>query len=271
VLAQLSNRLARRPPSAFFAKAEPGADPAPARRYLIATTPRSGSPRLCARIAEYEVLGFPMGFLNLDYIGQFDRLFPNPSLDDFERYIQRAFAAPGAGPFGLETDWWHFSEARQLGVLAGIAAAPDLVVHVRREDFVAQAASYALAMRAGVWEGEDRIGADETLALQAGYDRGEITERARDILNQEYHWRQYFHAHPSLSVIETSFEEIAADPDPVVARIAEAFQIALPPPGRRPVPPEPCSVVQAWAAQFEAECEVFVSFWREYRGLISAS
>jgi LPS sulfotransferase NodH len=269
VFADLSDRLARRPSSRFFHRAR--ANSGPRRRYLIATTPRTDSARLCARIAEYAVLGFPMDFLNLDYIGQFDRLFPNPSLDDFERYVQRTFAAPGADLFGLETDWWHFYEARQLGVLSDLVAVPDLVVHLRREDFVAQAAAYALAMQTGVWEGKDRLDAADVLRLQAAYDRREITARARDILNQEYYWRQYFRAQPGLAVIEASSETVAADPDAVVARMGQALGVALPPPPEpRPEPPEPCPVVQAWTARFEAECEPFVSFWHEYRGLISA-
>jgi LPS sulfotransferase NodH len=270
VLAELNDRMARRPPSPFFAQV--AQRPAPTRRYLVATSPRTGSPGLCARIAEYGVLGFPMGFLNPDYIGQFDRLFPNPSRDDFEAYVQRVFAGSGGDVFGMKVDWWHFHEARQLGAFGGLAAAPDVAVHLRREDFVAQAASYALAVKTGVWADEDRVAPDDVARLQDAYDRGEIARRVRDLLNQEYHWRRYFRTRPELPVIETTSEQVAADPDAVVARIAEAFGIALPPPpNRRPEPPEPCPVIEAWTARFEAECESFVDFWREFRGLISAA
>src|SRR3954463_4499536 len=89
MLTLLRDRLAQRPPSPFFSTYA-GAQP-PDRRYLIATTARSGSTFLRARIADYGELGFPMEFLNESYVAEFDRLFPSPSLQDLESYVAASF------------------------------------------------------------------------------------------------------------------------------------------------------------------------------------
>src|SRR5512146_1986599 len=107
---------------------------APAKRYLIATTGRTGSTLLCSRIAEYGDLGFPNEFLNESYITEFERLFPNPSLGDFERYISHAFTSQN-GTFGLKSDWWRFRLAQESQLLRAFYEPLDLVVWLKREDF----------------------------------------------------------------------------------------------------------------------------------------
>jgi hypothetical protein len=88
VLLRLTESLGARPPSPFFSRDFGGRRPQ--KRYLIATTGRSGSTFLCKRIADHGALGFPMEFLNESYIAEFDRLFPNPNLDDYCHYVTGA-------------------------------------------------------------------------------------------------------------------------------------------------------------------------------------
>ena len=271
MLTLLRDRLAGRPPSPFFSTYAEAAPPA--RRYLIATTARSGSTFLCARIADYGELGFPMEFLNESYVAEFDRLFPNPSLEDLERYVAASFTSR-SGIFGVKTDWWRFQEARNLGFLNGLVGQPfDVVVHLRRRDFVAQAVSLALAVETDVWHGRDvhERPLDEWHG-QVAYDAAKVKAHARNILNQEYHWRRFI-AETGAPALDLVYEEVAKDVDCAIRGIAEAFDLRL---GSKPKPADAIrqgrsGAARAWCERFREECEDFVAFWTEYRGLITAA
>ncbi|MET0273331.1 MAG: Stf0 family sulfotransferase, partial [Phenylobacterium sp.] len=213
MLNSLRDRLGARPASPFFARLR--ADAAPTRRYVIATTARTGSTFLCSRIADYEKLGFPMEFLNESYISEFDRLFPNPSLQDFERFVGQSFSSAD-GVFGLKTDWWRFQMAQQMHMFDSLLEPLDLIVHLRREDFVAQAVSLTLAVETDLWHERDATGRN----LEASHGKLEFNARtikanARNILNQEYHWRRYFE-HAEAPVIEMTYESVTHDVDSAI-------------------------------------------------------
>jgi LPS sulfotransferase NodH len=270
VLDSLRDRLAGRPASPFFARLTAGR--VPTRRYLIATTARTGSTFLCSRIADYEQLGFPMEFLNESYISEFDRLFPNPNLTDFERFVAQSFSSAD-GVFGLKTDWWRFQAAQQMEMFGSLLQPLDLIVHLRREDFVAQAVSLALAVESDIWHDRDTggrsIGAAHALAR---FDAGKIKGHARNILNQEYYWRQYIAA-ADAPAIDLTYESVTRDVDGAIQSLADAFHLRL---GARPQAPKAerqtkTNVSQAWCDRFREDCEDFVSFWTEYRGLITAA
>jgi LPS sulfotransferase NodH len=269
LLELLRDRLGERPASPFFARL---ASAEPKKRYLIATSARSGSTFLCARIADYGELGFPMEFLNESYISEFDRLFPHPNLSDYERYVTGAFASQH-GIFGVKTDWWRFQEARKLGLFDALIQPIDLIVHLRREDFVAQAVSLALAVETDVWHGRDvQERSLDAWHGQVAFDAVKVKDHARNILNQEYHWRRYI-AETGAPAIDLIYEDVAKDVDGAIRNLANAFDLRL-----RAKPLQSEAIRQArsdtarqWCERFRAECEDFVEFWTEYRGLITAA
>jgi LPS sulfotransferase NodH len=269
MLEVLGQRLRERQDNPFFARLS--ASGVPVRRYMIATTARTGSTLLCSRIAEYGRLGFPNEFLNESYISEFDRLFPNPSLADFERYVGSAFAS-SEGVFGLKTDWWRFHEARKLALFRSFYEPLDLIVHLTREDFVAQAVSLALAVEGRAWHAREAgPGGLEARHRELSYDAAAIKGHARNILNQEYHWRQFFEESQA-PVMELSYEDVACDVDRGVLAIADAFNLRL---GRRVAAPTlekgGSSTGAAWRARFLEECRDFVSFWSEHRGRLGVA
>ena len=269
MLELLRDRLKGRPASPFFARL---AAAAPEKRYLIATSARSGSTFLCARIADYGELGFPMEFLNESYISEFDRLFPHPNLEDYERYVAGAFASRH-GIFGVKTDWWRFQEARKLGLFENLLEPIDLIVHLRREDFVAQAVSLALAVETQVWHGRD-VHAEGLDAWHddIAYDAAKVKAHARNILNQEYHWRRFI-TEAEAPALDLTYEHVAQDVDGAIRSLANAFDLRL---GARPAASDAVRqarsrTAQAWCDRFRDECDDFVDFWTEYRGLITAA
>jgi LPS sulfotransferase NodH len=271
MLALLRDRFAMRPGNPFFARFGPV--PEPRKRYLIATSARSGSTFLCSRISDYGDLGFPMEFLNESYIAEFDRLFPNPNLEDYQRYIGAAFTSD-LGVFGLKTDWWRFQEARQAGFMDPLIGQPfDLIVHLRRRDFAAQAVSLCLAVESNVWHARDVHQAElDPWHSRVAYDAAKIKHHARNILNQEYHWRRFIAA-SGAPAVEVDYEDVARDVDVAIRRLAEAFEVRLTatPPRRPAIQQATSSVARAWRDRFHEECEDFVAFWSEFRGCISAA
>ena len=269
MLELLRDRLEGRPSSPFFARL---AAAQPKKRYLIATSARSGSTFFCARIADYGELGFPMEFLNESYISEFDRLFPHPNLEDYERYITGSFASR-QGIFGIKTDWWRFQEARSLGLFETLLDPIDLIVHLRRDDFVAQAVSLALAVESNVWHERDVNTANlDPWHEKVGYDPAKVKVHARNILNQEYHWRRFI-AQGGTPAMDLFYEDVAQDVDAAIRNLANAFDMRL---GVRPersdgIRQAKSSIAQQWCERFREECADFVEFWTEYRGLITAS
>jgi hypothetical protein len=69
-----------------------------------------------------------------------------------------------------------------------------------------------------------------------------------------------------------SYEEVARDVDGGVQAIADAFNLRL---GRRASEPKMekggSPTAAAWCDRFLEECDDFVAFWREHRGLITAA
>lgn len=267
MLEPLRDRLKGRPASPFFARL---AVATPEKRYLIATSARSGSTFLCARIADYGELGFPMEFLNESYISEFDKRFPRPNLEDYERYVAGAFASR-QGIFGVKTDWWRFQEARKLGLFENLLDPIDLIVHLRREDFVAQAVSQALAVETEAGDGRD-VGSDGLDGWHGAYDVAKVKAHARNILDQEYHWRRFI-AEAGTPALDLTYEHVAQDVDGAIRSLANAFDLRL---GVRPaafdaVRQARSRTAQAWCDRFREECGDFVDFWTEYRGLITAA
>jgi LPS sulfotransferase NodH len=261
--------LGRRPSSPFFARL---ASAQPKKRYLIATSARSGSTFLCSRIADYGDLGFPMEFLNESYISEFDRLFPHPNLADYERYITGSFASR-QGIFGIKTDWWRFQEARALGLFESLLDPIDLIVHLRREDFVAQAVSLTLAIESNVWHERDvNTAGIDPWHQDVAYAPEKVKVQARNILNQEYYWRRFI-AEAQAPAIDLTYEHVAQDVDGAIRNLANAFDLRL---AARPARSDAIQqtrsgIGQQWCDRFREDCEDFVEFWTEYRGLITAA
>ncbi|MET0272171.1 MAG: Stf0 family sulfotransferase [Phenylobacterium sp.] len=270
MLAALQDQLTRRPGSPFFADLNRRAPPS--RRYMIATTARSGSTFLCARISEYARLGFPMEFLNESYVAQFDALFPSPSLSDFEAFVVGSFTSK-QGVFGLKTDWWRFQQARELQAMQALVRPLDLIVKLYREDFVAQAVSLALAVATQVWHSRDASLAPlEALHEAVPFDAEAIKEHAANILNQEYLWREYIET-AGAPCLALSYETVSRDVDGAVAQIAAALGARLGPvpPSANVISRQQTRVSRLWVERFNSECGDYVSYWRDHRGRVTAA
>lgn len=102
-----------------------------------------------------------------------------------------------------------------------------LLVHVRREDAVAQAVSMWRAVQTQVWRGS----ADPEVDARAEYNADGIAHLHRILVEQEESWNQWF-ADAGVEPLEIGFRDLASNTTAQVARVLDALGLdpALAPP-----------------------------------------
>ena len=264
----LTEILQARRPSRFFERF--AGFPGPSKRYMIATTARSGSTFLCSRMAEYGTLGYPNEFLNESYIAEFDRLFPEPNLSDFGNFILSSFTSPN-GVFGFKADFWRFRQAMELGFLKSLYHPLDLVIFLKRDDFVRQAVSLALAVETNIWHGQNLPSSYvQERQKSVEYNPAKIKNHARNILNQEFYWRAYI-LNSGVDLFEITYESMSNSIDDIIKMLSEKMSIEFKVLNSNPIIEKSTSDTGSiWIEKFHEECPEFIDFWHEFRGVISA-
>jgi LPS sulfotransferase NodH len=244
----------------------------PQKKYLLAMTPRSGSTRLAQHLSRQRCLGFPAEYLNEGFIATFEHLFPPPNLHDFETLVLSRFTSP-TGVFGMKTDWWRFSRAREIGYLNGLHQDPDLFVLLRRRDLVSQAISLTISIQTNVWHDSNLRFADVEAAYAGlAYDEAQIVNTLISLLEQEHRWLLHLDS-VATPHIDVFFEDTLEDLDAVCAEIAAALGVHLSEPedaaDEPQMQPVPSRVNGAWKARFVEAQPQLVEACIRYRGLVS--
>ena len=208
--------------------------------YTIAFTIRTGSSLLCDYLTAAglgqpsEYFQFPFGVANARHYRQL-----NVQPGDFVSYLRQLFAHRAQnGFFGVKLTWEHqavlVEEARKHW--DGIRGLDDLFpgnrwVYLRRRDKIGQAISGWRAMKSGKWHSSDIIAAQDA---KPEYGFHEILNVLFLLLNDEYHWDNYF----GLNRIEPQiifYEDFQNDPKGTVLKLVRFVQQA---PGGISVPDE---------------------------------
>ena len=253
--------------------------PAPERAYLVLATPRSGSTLLCEMLGETGVAGRPLehfevfaqtslprqpreyfeGVEDPEILDLLPPLAPGtPAADPAADWWARILEA-GTGPNGVwggKLMWGHVEDllarGRRLDGLADADLATLLqrllgeatLIHVIREDTVAQAVSLWRAVQTQVWRGRAD---DEAVYRFAGIDhlrRGlEADERA---------WTAWLTEHRP-DHHEVRYSELAADPAAVVAGALEAIGLPGDAVGSAPMERQGGRRSEDWAARYREE------------------
>lgn len=205
--------------------------------YLLCATPRTGSTLLCGLLASTGVAGRPESyFREPDERAWVCRLgVPTGGDGSFDyRLFASAVRAAGSTPngvFAARVMWGTVHRVldgldpgprtrRDLEVL-GDALGSLRVVHVRREDVVAQAVSWARAEQTGHWQEGDRPTAEPRFDLEA------IDGMVRTIEEHNLAWNRWF-AEQGVAPHRVTYEEVTADPRRAVSAILDHLDIEPP-------------------------------------------
>ena len=194
-------------------------DVPPAKTLMIATVARSGSTHLATELWRTGGLGAPLEYLNLA-----DRLrdmVPRLGGGDLMAYwhaLQRHRTSPN-GVFAFKAFAADFDMLVAVPRLAA-EVAWDRVVYLTRRDTLGQALSYARAVQTRRWfDGQ-------TARHEPVYDRAAIERALAWIAAAEAAWERLF-ANRAVTPLRLHYEDLFADRDGTIARIAASMQVDL--------------------------------------------
>lgn len=262
----------------------------PVRAYIVCATPRSGSTLLCEMLAATGRAGNPLEhfevlrhsslprqpreyFLEADAAPVRERLPPleqgAPSTELAPHWWSRVLAEglSANGVWGGKLMWGHVQDfvmrARELDgltnadletVLRKLLGDPCLI-HVAREDHVAQAVSLWRAVQTQAWRsgGGQADDSERDADDRARYDFLAIDHLVDQLQTQDEAWRSWFRS-SRFEPLGLSYEDVERDPGAAVAGILRALGL---PDEDLPVPPT--------ARQRDARSEQWAARYREER------
>jgi trehalose 2-sulfotransferase len=193
----------------------PAAPTAPERSCVVCSTPRAGSWLLCGLLASTGIAGRPHEWFYADTEAANRRAWDVSSFADYVARVRAAGTTPN-GVFGVKVMGGYreelFSRLRGLGDAPSDAALLERhfprprFVWLRREDAVAQAASWAEAIRTGRWHHWDRGYATPS----PRYDRGQVDALVRELSDADAAWSAWFEAN-GVEPYVLRFEDLVAD------------------------------------------------------------
>lgn len=241
---------------------------APRLRYLIAMTPRSGSTLLARQLSACGV-GHPQEFLNEAFLLRFEEMFPVPSLADLEGFILGHYTSSD-GVFGMKSDWTRLNAAREADYLPALHEDFDLYVYLTRSDFLSQAISLSVSQQSGVWEEVQARYAEPDVYARLAYDEAQIMDNIAALMEHEYQWTKLLQC-VNRPVLRLTYEQLAANPEAVVASIAGELGLAVPyglrGDGAAAIQPVPSRINSDWRRRFLAAHSDVVETWSRARGL----
>jgi LPS sulfotransferase NodH len=232
------------------------------KSYIVASTPRSGSAFLCARLWKTGVLGAPAEYLS--YPGgrlggkMAKRLEPSSHAD----YIAKVIACRTSknGVFGVKVHFKDFQETlvRVPEILNMLA--PVSYIYVDRRDKLAHAVELARAAQTN-----RRVSALPQRAAPLCYDRNLISKCLGSLERAKLDWTRWFESR-GIDPFVVTYEDLAADKARVVRSIVEFLGVQGDEPEKvrhlMEFELRTGGIKEEWAARFEREIREGIRFRR---------
>jgi len=226
-------------------------------RYIICSTPRSGSTLLSDYLLASGMAGAPYDYFNESHLAAFSERFGRPVADlgTFMAQIEE-FRTSAQGVFGMKA---HYRQT------AALLRTPDLmtqflrrfgkIIRIIRRDKVAQAVSAYKALESGFWTHRHEE-LSETVPPAPAYNAARIAECLSQGFSEEQGWLAALRL-AGQDAITVAYEDLVSDPDRTLAAVFSYLEI----PAFLPIRLQPSLRRQAdrsnarYRAQFLADIE----------------
>ena len=214
--------------------------------YMLATVPRTGSSWLSHILWRTGCLGAPLEYLNYDKAGPY--FFAHDAPDEQNwlwRSVLRRRTSPngvfGVKCFPMQLEALHQSNPSLLSAVWSTllpADRPGRVIYLARRDRTAHAISYARATLSGIWRKEQETAAH----AEPDYSAAALATAEQWIEAQSAGWEDMF-GNLRIEPLRLWYEDVAADPDDAVRKVADYLGVTL----------DPAAIVQIPAVEKQSE------------------
>ena len=233
----------------------------PARTYLVATVPRTGSTWLTHLLWETGCLGAPLEYLNFEPSGPYYFAAKSPSVQrDLWHSVLARRTSPG-GTFGVKCFPTQLESLREenpkllsevMSMFVTDVATPRMI-YLERGDRTAHAISYARATLSGVWRSE-HDGQETPVA----YSEAAIQQASEGLDLQIAAWELMF-SDLRIRPLRLSYEELVSNPAAALLQVGQFLGVELDPKDRIVVPSvhkQADNDAKSWAWRFKQESDV---------------
>lgn len=230
------------------------------RTYLIATTQRTGSHFLAHLLGASGVIGVPFEYLNgyrslLELERRGEHSSERTQLALLEEMKSRRTGR--SGWFGIKAHWHTWSAVLAQPLLAA-QVQPEVMIHLTRQNRVAQAASLVLAEQTGWWVDES-----QSTSAEPNYSAERIRQALAKIDGETDAWRRYLAGQPCLML---TYEAVRSDPHAAVSAVFAALGVDDPDRSNIGFPspkPREDNIVEQWAERFSRTLDAEVPIPRD--------
>ena len=184
---------------------------APTVRYIVASTPRSGSHFLGQMLRQTGLLGDPLEYFDRGNRKTWEHL-ASAANESTQTYIERRRTTPN-GCFGMKLHHTQLGSALREFAPSGLFGRHRFIF-LRRRDVLRQAVSFSVASQTGSWISAVPVRSTAT------YDFDDITAYLTEVCLQEAQWRATLAVHRA-NYLEVMYEDVVRDPLAAIIRIAD--------------------------------------------------
>ena len=214
--------------------------------YMLATVPRTGSSWLSHILWRTGCLGAPLEYLNYDKAGPYFFAHDAPNEQNWLwRSVLRRRTSPngvfGVKCFPMQLEALHQSNPGLLSAIWSTLLPADRsgrVIYLARRDRTAHAISYARATLSGIWRKEQETGE----RAEPDYSAAALATAEQWIEAQSAGWEDMF-GNLRIEPLRLWYEDVAADPDDAVRKVADYLGVTL----------DPAAIVQIPAVEKQSE------------------
>lgn len=219
----------------------------PTTCYIICSAPRSGSHLLSYLMTDTQLAGFPQEHFNPWFMGDAVNEFPDQLIYEKNHVTNliEKYTSPN-GVFGTKAQFDQIVDFVGLARLESFFPTSLKYIFIQRGDKIRQAVSLARAEQTNQWM------SGQAIQREPQYNYFQIQSCLREIKLQEKGWETYF-MERGIKPYRVNYEELAANPEPVILGALDYLEIKRPAGFQVPAPriqKQGDSLSEEWVARF---------------------